>query len=1656
MKFSRHIVKAIVLASFFCLSACENGVDGGGSIGGGAGSIDSTVVVSGKVSLLGSSSSTTSQKLTTAQKLTAMTSVPQGKPGSRTYMKTRQTVQKTASSGDFLRAASFIDNATVLLYDAEHPEWLYPVSSSTTDSSGNYLLKVLKNSDKNLDAAGNPVYNDGDYIPEGNYTLLAFKPGGFDPILGITTDPIVAVQTVVNTFSGTVSAADLAAQSSTVKPKVDTIIGLKKNTDGTQTWGDASIVVPGNAALPVTFTMAMSRASVLNGVSIEPVVAGEWKVSADWLSAVFYPATALTDGQVYTVTVSGSDTAASSPVTNVYGNALKRSAVATFTAGAVDSGSPTVSILSPAAGTGVSVFDPIRITSDESLDVNSVVLSSTPSLGVKPGVFFVGKNAGNQYVYEFLLANPLAPSTTYDITVSGGTDMSGNLMGSVSHTFTTVAATSITGVDPATDTVTQGIQADVLNVFGRWVRALNDRSIGMLQEMMTGDYVFEYDVGAHGPENHDINRDGRLDLEEFSTMVSEGFSRWDYCETTVAGNPVGNVNVVADVADFQFDLTFSSNKTSQDCGDSPGEMFATVYNINGKWQVGRVSQGIDTRSRVLTTRTVMSGLKLSQNGKVVGSESNGSINGATLFDKPIDWMTGGNKPVTFSWNAVEGATAYVFYIVNARDESRGRAFILPATTTSWKVPVDLMMCNQDYVAVHKLFGFGNEVGNDPTGGMGFIPDLRLDREGEEYYWTVMALDNNVMKDFDAEVKDNMYRLNGPDCKYDPDDRYDVSRASDLFQQISAISHQFRFKNPGFYRELSVSVQDLSAQDITYNEMLGGYDAGAVDQIVLKISTPSLVDPNNPPSLPVGQVNINGHSWNQIQINNFNQVTNPLTGVMTLEATVVVDLFEGWNWIEIWDGVDLYKSFNVQVPINSGIPPVMRVTSIVDQNYNPLPNPDAWGYVNGVDVTSVTITGTIIDPGVRDIDLAGLDADINANINVNLWNDKGISEWQSIPLNIVVDALSGTATFTAELPVYQGNNWINFDAYYCNSPNPAGPASVCTGSYSHMGIYSATGTPWVPPIHDISVITDPTTTPVTLAMMTNDYGNSQNWDASADTNNTVIVTGILENVTGMNPPSYNISSDGEWKSNSLSVNADGSFAIRVELFNGWNYIDVYDAEYNWYGVTVYTSNGKAVIRPKIDAVDGVAYNGSGFMSVNTTAYTAPAACFATVTGQAKANSELQINWSGYDGTNYYYEGLRAFAGPDNGTGYGDYSVNVPLVSGGYNNVDIFDINWRGTFVQLNATTAACVIYSAPNVTLNSVVGNATPVAGGYDAGLNQTVTFTGTSDRPGHNVIVTNWLCSVAETALAVSDSFLTAGSYAWTATVDVYNENNYFNMTDGSGFWGSANITSANNVPAPQFLTVTLAGVGAGVTETTAPGSCNFRSFDAGAATSVTVNGVSNVQNGTGTYWDADGNQQVFTINGGIFSFVLNVYDGSNNISINDENNNYFAIDIWTNNPANVRPKLVEITSHTHNQVVTGPVISMPVRFVVDPVFAPTRLSAYVYDEGAGTSVNYSNDPYDILNFAYSVINPTATPGEFEFLVDVSGTAPVYISVDGYDDVSFMSHGHSIYINNTNNYGQWSYKPGAKIINMSGFKVLEDRANKKNSTDASMRVIRRH
>lgn len=1563
--FKIFFLNCILLALYSC---GDGGIDGGGAITDVSDvpdTGDTSVIISGKVSLSGSSVLKSSQKSSGPQ-------APSGQPGSKMYMATRQEVMEQKDD-NFLTLNKEVNSASVFLYDADHPEWLYPVASASTNTNGDYTLNILSNAEYNLDSNGNTIYVNGDPIPEGQYTLLAFRPGGFDPVLGVTTDPVVAIQTVVNTFSaGVVSTADLRAQSSTVKPIVETMFGVRKNTDGTQTWSGPADIAP-NEAIQITFSMAMSRASILNGISISPEVAGNWTVSADWMSATFYPdsTTGLAPGS-YSIAVNG-ENGTGFPVTNVYGNSLAKTALGSFTVIAGDDSTvPVVALASPATTTGVDIVTPIRVSSDEVLDINSLSIASTPSLGAKPGVMFVGKNTSNQYIYEFVLANPLALGTSYSINISGGTDMAGNVMAALPVSFTTIS--TVTGVDGAADAATQAVQAEVLDVFGRWVRAFNDRSLRQLQSMMSGDYVFEYDVSQHGPNDEDLNRDGRLSLQEFSTMIAEGFKHWDFCGTSVTGEVIGNVNVVGSSANFEFRLTFTSpTNTSQDCtDDSPNALFATANNINGSWLIERVSEGIDTRNRVLKPRALLSGLAMTQNDVSIGSEAVGNLNGASLIVLPTRNAGVVDYPVSFSWSAVEGATAYVFYIVNARDEDRGRAFILPSANTSWKMPRDKDGSGKAILApgvidVQKLFGFWNDQ------GIGMV------REGEEFYWTVMAIDNNVPSDFDVDG-------NG---SYDPQNLSDESRATSLFQQISAVSRQYRYKNPGVYKEMSVSISSPTYGALTFNEWYGGYDAIDDASIDLVVNTPNLDAGNsNFPS-----VYVNGHSWKQI----------PITFDASGNVTVNVPLFSGFNWIDINDGLDLYKNFSVQT--TGGTAPVIQNILITDQNSNTY-TPDAWGYVDtgGADITSITIAGVLVDA------LIGPSLTTN-NFNVNLWNESGANSNQNLT-NV-------TDNFSVQLPVYQGNNWINMDINYCDTATGA----LCDYANFHLGVYTSTGKPYTPPIHTIAV---------TGATKTDDYGNSQNWDASSDTDNSLVISGIMEFTTGGTTPTYNISSDGAWFSNNLILNSDGSFQIPVSLYNGWNYVDMYDADGNWFNVAIYTSAGQAVLRPKVltlsNSSGAVNYNGSGGFNTDV--------CSLDITGLALAETQVEVSWNGGDGTSYFNERVFTLSGADgDGDGLGSFSATIPLVGGAgtYNNVDVFDVNYRGVYVQVN-TSAACA-YLPPVLTMTDITGSASatssfPLGGDYLAAGSTTVTVTGnSSDTSGRKIVGTNWGCGGAEKVETTAD-----GSGDWTLVMNVYQDYNNLEVTDGVNY-EYVNVQTSNGVYPVLKMTAGVQG------QVASYDGCGFSQYNLSTETSAVITGATTAQDGTGQYWDADGVMQSFDIAGGVFSFtVANLYDGGNFISIDDTEFNHYNVDIFTSNGV-IRPRYVEITSHSHGEVVSPATIT--ISGVIDIAnFTADRVNGYVYDECTGTSYEYSSDNYEVTTLGKSPIVFTPGGSTFSFDFDVTAnTCFTEFSVDGGNDTNFEWHGHRITINNVYNYGEYSYKNGAGTITKQKSGVLRGEAN---------------
>ena len=458
----RHILILItlILSALLVFSGCT-GKGSGGT--GGTGSSSGTTVISGKVTLSGSVSK---------PQLNALFTAPSGKPGSKSFLEqaSKMPVNGVTTVLNSSLQATALSNAKVELFDADHPEWLYPIAIGQTDGNGDYTLSSMSN------AANNPgaTYIDGDPIPAGKYTLVAYKAA-------LGQKPQVAVQTVVTDFSGAISNIDFEVLPSDVPPSVITMFGARRNTDGTNTWGIAgTTVLPATAAIQITFSMPMSRDS-LEAVEIESattgtVPAGQWSLSADWLTATYYllPGQQFAQGNDYTVTLYGADDTQNKPkVTNVYGNPLDDTAVGTFTAGAPDTMSPTIQWNSPSVidmGTSVKVTQAFRVESNEILDVNGMTLVGSPSLGAKPGVIYLGKNSARMYVYEFVLGDPLILNQTYSLKVYGGKDLSGNPINVLTGTIKTKTAAESTaeGIDPAATPEMQNFQAKVSSVFGHW------------------------------------------------------------------------------------------------------------------------------------------------------------------------------------------------------------------------------------------------------------------------------------------------------------------------------------------------------------------------------------------------------------------------------------------------------------------------------------------------------------------------------------------------------------------------------------------------------------------------------------------------------------------------------------------------------------------------------------------------------------------------------------------------------------------------------------------------------------------------------------------------------------------------------------------------------------------------------------------------------------------------------------------------------------------------------------------------------------------------------------------------------------------------------------------------------------------------------------
>jgi len=339
-----------------------------------------------------------------------------------------------------IASGSVLTDATVELYDADRPEWLYPVAITLTGTGANAGVYTLGELAHSADNGGS--YTDHDLIPTGNYTIIAYKV-----VLGVGT--YIAVQPYVKKFDGAITGNDLIAQDKGTQPAVLSMFGLPKNSDGT--YGSNTTPLAMNAAIQVTFNTAMARLTVLSDISIKNSqnvdVQGSWKVSADLLSATFYPTNNLTEGTVYTVTVG-------TGAKNLYGTAIAAIVTGKFKTVAQDTTPADAIKYMPVLKTNVPITTPIQIAADKPLDLNTFTITSSPSIGDKPAVLFAGKGStAYPYVYEIVPAGLLQLNTDYAITVSGAKDIVGltlttftfNFKTEAVHTAPTVLASSPTG-----------------------------------------------------------------------------------------------------------------------------------------------------------------------------------------------------------------------------------------------------------------------------------------------------------------------------------------------------------------------------------------------------------------------------------------------------------------------------------------------------------------------------------------------------------------------------------------------------------------------------------------------------------------------------------------------------------------------------------------------------------------------------------------------------------------------------------------------------------------------------------------------------------------------------------------------------------------------------------------------------------------------------------------------------------------------------------------------------------------------------------------------------------------------------------------------------------------------------------------------------------
>ncbi len=230
---------------------------------------------------------------------------------------------------------------------------------------------------------------------------------------------------------------------------------LYSNTMSTLTWTFTTTSAPVTSAPTVTAETPASGASnvaVTSPVSatlsalVQPgtisfsLTAGTTTVAASVAynpaneTVTLTPTTSLSPSTTYTATLSGAR--------DLHGNTMSPVTWSFTTTAAPDTTAPTVTAKSPAASATL-----VPIGSDVSATFSEPVQASTITFTLKNGVNTVGSTVNYDPAtksVELVPTSNLAASTTYTASLSGAQDLSGNVMTTLTWTFTTAASPGTT------------------------------------------------------------------------------------------------------------------------------------------------------------------------------------------------------------------------------------------------------------------------------------------------------------------------------------------------------------------------------------------------------------------------------------------------------------------------------------------------------------------------------------------------------------------------------------------------------------------------------------------------------------------------------------------------------------------------------------------------------------------------------------------------------------------------------------------------------------------------------------------------------------------------------------------------------------------------------------------------------------------------------------------------------------------------------------------------------------------------------------------------------------------------------------------------------------------------------------------------------------